>query len=702
MKLSRTRWSVVSVALLGFAAACGDPAAGTGDGGDGAPPPAMVLTRVGPGAIEANPGQALTLRALLSQAELGPVAGAPITWRVVQDPGGGTQLADTTSDTNEDGVAEMRVTFGGASTGELVIRAEGGEGVTSRAIWKVLVRPDEKQIFIIENGTEVVHTRPDETAAAVHTGVNRVVALRVRVANVKLEPVAQERVRFSWNIEPQHGASFDPAGGIVTTDENGVAEMRLRTGATEEQFEAVATIASGSAATFTITVQGVVTGCRSSRECPGSFICVAGECVSDGTGGGGGCSGNDRPCPLGFVCGPNGSCVPATGGGCELCPDCDPATNPNCVPNGLRCNPITNQCEAIECECDCPDMPGVECPNGFDCNAGICVPNDGSVDVSGHWYTAHNFNIRDALPGWLRTLADGVKIVDQIFLGQLNVPSFVNRLIRGLVQQFIPEWVQDLVYILDAAFEVFSQLRAEGEMTLSAVGGPRVLTGAEAWDSFVFYFLPQCGQNIGGPVNQPRACARVDIYTSELPADLAVDVKGFAARVGGDTTTGYRILMDKREVNMKLGGLIKYVLDQIILVTTGYESLEGPPGRPEEGALYNLIDCPGIGATIDGILDTYGVGEALCAAAMAVVGQQLAKELRNITVSSDVLEFNGSAAARTPGSNVTRSNELGFFDRLDNKNQPADGEWRAKFRAVIGVNDVPGRWYGSRQPIRTP
>ena len=81
------------LALLGMAAfgaaACGDdPASSSGaDGGDPATGQfSRVLTRVGPSILEVNPGDVLSLQALLSQREVGPVAGATVTWQMVNDP----------------------------------------------------------------------------------------------------------------------------------------------------------------------------------------------------------------------------------------------------------------------------------------------------------------------------------------------------------------------------------------------------------------------------------------------------------------------------------------------------------------------------------------------------------------------------------------------------------------------------------------
>jgi hypothetical protein len=257
--------------------------------------------------------------------------------------------------------------------------------------------------------------------------------------------------------------------------------------------------------------------------------------------------------------------------------------------------------------------------------------------------------------------------------------------------------VQTLVYLLDNMATLFSNLRAEGEMDLSQVGGPALLAGSEQWSSFVFYLLSQCGQNIGGDPSMPPPCARVDIYTTELEAaDLAVTVKPFTAKVIGPAGGPFNIVFDRREANLKLAGIIKYVLDQAISITTGYPSLEGPPGQPEQGALYNLVDCPGIAQQIMAAGLPIDV-TSLCQAAVIAASQALADQLRNMVVNTDVLSFYGQAAAYDSGGGTETATDLGYPD-FETRSTP-DGQWTGRVSLVASVKNVPGRWRASREPI---
>jgi hypothetical protein len=266
----------------------------------------------------------------------------------------------------------------------------------------------------------------------------------------------------------------------------------------------------------------------------------------------------------------------------------------------------------------------------------------------------------------------------------------VGALIRGLVQAYIPPWVTTVVYLLDNMFTIFSNLRAKGEMDLTAVGGPAVLYGTENWDSFVFYLLSQCGQNIGrvDPAHPPP-CAEVDVYTADLAqANFATTVHPFTARLSSN-----QLLVDRRQVDLQLAGIIQYVLNQVISTTTGYPSLQGPPGHPEQGALYNLVDCPGIAQLVlsSGIpIDI----TPICQALVAVVADQLAQQLSNIVINTNALTFTGQATAFPQPGSTTYADKLGSvaFETIN----PPDGVWNASF--INLVNNVPGRWRAARAP----
>lgn len=672
MKRNAQRWSVLAAVAL-LAAACGDPPTGIdseGEDGGGSAQSTLLLTRVGQGIVEAHPGDTITLMALLSRSEVGAVPGQSVHFKIAEDPGG-TVLESDTVTTDDTGVAETRLIIG-QNTGTVTLRATSGTAV-SKAVWKIDVRRVVKRLRIVPDSITLLDG-PTAASAKVSASPNMQINLKAKVLVETSDgdrALGGERVTFSIT-NGVTGTEFK-SDTVVTTTANGEVTVPLMVGTTIGTVIAKATIEGNLSATWSIDVSASAGGgtCENSTQCPMGYYCKAGVCTS--TGGGSGCNTSERPCPMGYVCTAEGMCELSTGGGCESCPD------------DFHCSDDLSAC--VPDNPDCTDE--IPCPSGFDCVNGLCAPEDGSsIDVSGFWYTKHKFDVHNALPGWVRFMKDGVRLLDQVLLGQINgIPSWVNSIVRGIVKQYVPEWVVTIVNIMDAAFTIFSDLESEGEMLLTAVDSTgQLLAGEEYWTSFVFYFLPLCNGNIQAGMGQQPSCARMDVYTTELEqADLAVDVKPFTARVGGSAATGFTMVVDQRTVNMNFGGILLYVLDYAIQISTGYESLEE--------ALPQIIDCEGIAIAVG-----FDPLEPLCQVAVGAATQALVNQLRGANVTQrDALNFGGNATARPMAGNATYAGELGYADYLTRS--PANGNWKGKFKILLSVDDVPGRWRASRNPF---
>lgn len=700
-------------ALVLSAAACGEdpPDSGKPDGGDNTPTQsAKVLTRVGPGALEAHPGDTVDLTALLSQSEVGPIAGSKVTFRIVDDETGSAELTDTGVDTDDRGTATTQLKV--SAQGEVSLKAESA-GATSKAVWKVDVQKLRKMVSIVATN-ETFPLPNDLTKATVNASAGRQVTLRVRVTVSRgdgEEPLAGEEVTFDilqgipGAAFAQGGQSSTQTGALTQADGEANVVLAVGTAASQQPYSVTASLQSNETASFEVRVTAGNSGggCTATSQCPPGRICQAGACIDPSVGGS--CGSDDRPCPIGYRCNStSGQCEPGTSTDCGTCP------------SGTLCDPATGECVTGGC------TTNAQCPDGFLCQNGVCGPgpSDGSIDVSGHWYTKHAFNIAEALPSWVKTTGAAVRVIDQTLQGQLNLPSWANAIISGLLRQYVPEWVYTVAEILDSLFTIFTMLRAEGEMDLVQNGGPRILAGTEYWTSFVFYMLSQCQGQIAGNIWQPPPCARFDVATDELAeADVAVNVKPFAAKLTG---TGPWVLeVDRRQVEMKLAGVIKFVVDKIMEIATGYPSLEdkrcctgtqqpgpicaqSPDCGPGSGALSNLIDCEGVAEFVAGIIPIDVT--AACRLAVSAGGQVLAQQLTGITLTQkDMLDFSGQANAY-PGAIALEAEELGKLNStaLDNRGNftqaaPGDGGWNGKFKVAVGIKDVPGRWYCSRNPI---
>jgi hypothetical protein len=429
--------------------------------------------------------------------------------------------------------------------------------------------------------------------------------------------------------------------------------------------------ATTARAEFDVRIQTTPTGggCTTSAQCGNGYICSNGSCTP--WVGGGSCG--DRACPLGYACNPaNGQCTPNFGTGCT--------TNAECS-DGLVCTNGT--CEPVNPQCG----DTVTCPSNVPCVNGICQPGTDVPDVTGLWFTKHWFDLHEALPGFLQTIADPIRRIDQVLLGSSSLPSWVNAILQPLIHQYIPEWVISIVHILDSILTIMSNMRSEGEMELAAVGGNRaLLDGQEAWTSFVFYYLPLCGNNI--PSDPTPDCARMDIFVdNELETQIGLEVYPFTAKVIGDTAAGYSLLVDRRKVKIELHKLILLLVNMLVSSMTPYDTLHD--------ALPELADCESIGLTVE---DLIGVNiEPLCVAALTAAGLQIEQQLAQIGVTSNLLEFDGPAKIRTYQLDPNTAEWLGKADYESSR----DGRWNACFACgtPASLRHVDGAWHGSREPF---
>src|SRR6267142_1182823 len=231
---------------------------------------------------------------------------------------------------------------------------------------------------------------------------------------------------------------------------------------------------------------------------------------------------------------------------------------------------------------------GTHCEGGVICGAGSCVPDEVVPDLSGLWLTRHDFNLRETVPPGVREIIVAVRLIDQTLLGKLTIPGLpswlqdiLNTFVSRLLQQYLPEWTQQLIHVSDDLFTVLSHLRSEGRMRLTRNGDATRLQGKEVWTSLVFYWLPLCNGDISGDPGEPPECARIDVVTSdadgsdetaqckgELLPSIRVRVSPITARV---VNAGQRhaLEVDRRQVSLQMDKVILILFDQILAQITG-------------------------------------------------------------------------------------------------------------------------------------
>jgi hypothetical protein len=448
------------------------------------------------------------------------------------------------------------------------------------------------------------------------------------------EPVEHERITFTLpEVASSRWSTTSSKAAIVQTGVGGEARAFLITAqAAEGPWQVIAQAASGSAVTFQVTVQDAGgAGCSANAQCAPGQVC-AGDPPS--------CQDDSDPAPD---------------------PYCDPAL-PSC-PGGQCCDAMARVClEACPMSCGA----GTHCEAGPRCGAGACVPDETVPDLTGMWLTKHDFNLRESVPIGVRDIFKAVRLMDQTLQGKLTLPGLpawlqeiLNAFVSRLLQQYLPEWTQQIIHLSDDLFTVLSHLRSEGRMQLKRDGDLAHLKGKEVWTSLVFYWLPLCNGDIAGDPGEPPECARIDVDTSDAEsADETAQCKGQvlpSIRVQAAPFTAavvkkegvFALEVHRRQVALKMGKVILILFDQLLTLVTGgeYHCIDEATLCPPGGAC--LVDCEGLGRDVEratsGIVDS-GTVEQLCAHGVRAWGELMVEALaRAWPVTAETLDFSGSA-----------------------------------------------------------
>ncbi len=627
---------------------------GGSDGGresGGSPGGARYLAIVGNPIVSILAGESTELHVALAQEDLGPVAGETVTFTVQGSGGtvdGGAEAQVTTS---EQGAAQVTFTAGDTPTTlQVVVSAPGATPVA----FGIEVVRLQHVVRIVRTPGVVV--QPSGLQASVETTAFDRVLLRVQVTNQFAEPLEGVEVSFGFQSQP---ADASLSATRATTSAVGEVTVELDTGTTlDDSFIVTARTDASATASWSVVLQGAnITLCSSNQECPIGEFCD-GDGVCRGVPG---CDpANGVLCPTGYRCQGN-ECIPAFSASCMGDEDCG---------TGYTCE--SGVCTPIEPVCD----TNTPCPGGFICQNGTCVPTGNVPDISGTWYTAHVFHIGDALPV-VGDIAGPIRTIDRLFLGDLGLPGFIEDLIRSLVDEYVPEWLQDVVHILDAVFTLLSDLRSEGFMTVNQ--NVAAWTATETWTSFVFYYLDLCDPI---PADPTPDCARVDLYVDDpvVAADLGLKIHPF-----GGTVSETTILVETRQVEMRVAKLVGYLADQLVDWLTPYTTVEE--------AIVNSVDCASVGQTVENLTGGFlsaSTVEGLCNSAVGAAAAEVSSQLYGLAFDLGLLEFSSEGSV-TVGTG--RAEELGSADYETSR----DGSHSGRFTQVVG--GVQGEWRASRQRL---
>lgn len=624
-------------------------------------------------------GESLILQAFYSNSEHGGLEGENVHFEIVGE-GQGASLSQNDQFTDASGFSAVSIQLPLAATAQPIQVA-----ISAAKVEPLIVQLHARspEFILIPVGASERELRTDLT-----------VRTQVMVQRVGGGPVEGQTINFrirSDGNELPGGQGVDVAGrdsATAVTGAGGVARVEILTGAQEGNLRLSAELEGVGTVNFLYHITnmpGGDAGCRLDSDCGEGFICERqGEgdqaiyaCVPDDQVG---CDPGDplsSQCPQGYVCDLTGECIPGGAVGC-IQAGCEGA---------LVC--IGNVC--IE-----PCSDNDDCPDGHECVDDICqepaAPQD-LVLIEGFWATRYQFDLSEVL-GFLGGLGGPLDFLDQAFQGNLNIPipligNIIEDAIADLISAHVPPWVPTLVSGLNSLVHIFEQMQVVGTLEARHRNNPLHVRGTEVWDHAVIHLIDRCRLGRQDP-NWP-ACAEVDILLDQELGDfgrISTDVPPFVGRLYLDRNQEWNVKFD-REVHMDLQGLVRYVVNLVVSISTNGRFNNIPD------ALVAAIDCQAIQRAADraacdlsgGRFCTVPGVDQICQQAARQAGQLIDAQLAQMGVDWTAMDF--EQVARIYDDN----NDL-LGDELGRWPEPA-GSLDGTFRMIV-PRPLAGVWHGVR------
>jgi hypothetical protein len=371
-----------------------------------------------------------------------------------------------------------------------------------------------------------------------------------------------------------------------------------------------------------------------------------------------------------------------------------------CADDSLRnLESASNGVEKVPEEC----VTSLDCGPGTVCDGGYCVaecatppcnvtpvdptdptdptdpvdptdPGELPLYVGGQWRTEYHLDWSDYL-GPLADLGTPIDTIDQVLQGNIDLPF-----IDSIIDQYVPDWIGDVVHVLNNIVHFFQDVRIDGRMSLSHTEGqPTQLTGLELWDWGYVTVIDGCAYGENDP-DYPD-CALVAIPMNSFVADFGsvdVQVLPFAG-----TINGAEVSFADRQVRVELGQFLMFVINMVIRIATNgqYDTLNE--------MLAGMVNCPGLESSIEASLgQTLNWITPVCISAVDELVSQLTEALNAVTIDWELMEFDQRATAYD-------DNADGSADRLGAPPSAPGLIENGDFQVLLG-GDMPGTWFGTR------
>ena len=624
-------------------------------------------------------GERVMLQVFYSNSQVGSLEGENVRFEVVGSAQGAS-LSSNDQLTDAQGFAAVT----------LQLPLEATVQPVQVSISAAKVEPLVVQVSARQPRLTVVPVGPTERELRTELGVATQVLVR-REGGGPVEGIAVEfAIRDADNGLPAGQGVGAPgvSESVVVTGPSGLARVNVFTGSVEGDLR-LAVEAQGVGVVsylYHITTRGGgEAGCRLDSDCGDGFVCERqGEgddavyaCIPEGEAG---CDPNNPApgqCPQGYVCDITGECIP---GGAVGCIQAGCAGGQICIGN--------------VCVDPCSDND--DCPNGQECVDDICqepvAPPD-LVRIEGFWETRYQLDLSEVL-GPIGDLGAPIDFLDQAFRGNLEIPipiigDVIEDAVSDLIAAYVPPWVADLVSGLNSVVHIFQSMQVAGRMEARHRVNPLHVRATEIWDRAIVQLIDRCPRGRQDP-NYP-GCAEVDILLDRQLGDfgrIETDVPPFSGRVYLDRQQEWNVVFD-REVHMDLVGLVRYVVNLIVSISTNGRFNNVPD------ALAAAIDCQGIQRAADRaacdlsggrICQVPGV-EQTCRQAAQQAGVMIDQQLGQLGLAWTAMDFEQDAPIHDDDNDLL-GDELGRWPA------PA-GTIDGDFRLVVD-RPLEGLWNGQR------
>ncbi len=656
-----------------------------------------------------------------SQGQFSPAASKSVKFSIITQ-GGDSKLDKANVSSDSDGLAQALFTSGKTALGypyQVQATAAGTCAITfSIDVTKALV-----QLRIITPAPP----GPFDT----FTGARIPVTVEASTnGNAKL---SNEEITFKTTVGKTSQTTFLEPGSAaagsaelkIKTNAGGRATAMLSTGAQPIPTLTVVASMKGTAdATVQVRVNKGTTptgGCKTDTDCPLSYYCKNAKCEKVPTTPPSGCK-KDADCVKPNVCDKvSAMCVPPSTtptGGCKSNSDCTPPNlcdtkSGKCLPpTGKGCDPV----EGLDCPTgevcvgrQCVKLPtggctnNSQCPSGFYCKNGLCVPNgtppsgggctktsqcpSGQVCVNGKcvpksgckinakadrlkgkWKYDSVLNLRDALSPFMKGFFTASGYLGQIVGGSWSIsglPGFIESLVKKylkkLISQYIPPWAQQLITTLAAINDIFKDIRVLSTVQATSSGNFKYLH-TEKWDLIE---LKVQGKKISSP---PSGIKQVG--TVKLSPYLATETCGV-------------LTINKHKISNQIGGIVLWAVNTALnLITCNVKG--SPCFKDINQALNKTINCPKLGQQVDKLVrsiwssapSVVGLVTQACMSQKTKLISTLTTALNDLTVKLSLLELSGTATIAAPppsnklssgiwygviGSGIAKGNFKGSF-----------------------------------------